>query len=88
LIEALADCPSVCEHLHLPVQSGDDAVLRRMGRQYTIEHYQERLARIRGAVPGITISTDISLGTSHRLVLAYDTAAVATTQRMCCNLPI
>ena len=35
----MADCPSVCEHLHLPVQSGDDAVLRRMGRQYTIEHY-------------------------------------------------
>ena len=62
LIAALADCPSVCEHLHLPVQSGDDAVLKRMGRQYTIEHYQERLARIREAVPGITISTDIIVG--------------------------
>ena len=62
LIAALADCPSVCEHLHLPVQSGDDEVLRRMGRQYTIEHYGERLARIREAVPGITISTDIIVG--------------------------
>ena len=62
LIAALADCPSVCEHLHLPVQSGDDAVLRRMGRQYTIEHYRERLARIRAAVPGITISTDVIVG--------------------------
>jgi tRNA-2-methylthio-N6-dimethylallyladenosine synthase len=62
LIAALADCPSVCEHLHLPVQSGDDQVLRRMGRQYTIEHYQERLARIREAVPGITISTDVIVG--------------------------
>ncbi len=62
LIAALADCPSVCEHLHLPVQSGDDAVLRRMGRQYTIEHYQERLARIREAVPGIAISTDVIVG--------------------------
>ena len=62
LIAALADCPSVCEHLHLPVQSGDDAVLRRMGRQYTIEHYQERLARIRAAVPGITLSTDVIVG--------------------------
>jgi tRNA-2-methylthio-N6-dimethylallyladenosine synthase len=62
LIEALAGCPSVCEHLHLPVQSGDDAVLRRMGRQYTIAHYLERLARIREAVPGIAISTDVIVG--------------------------
>jgi tRNA-2-methylthio-N6-dimethylallyladenosine synthase len=62
LIAALADCPSVCEHLHLPVQSGSDAVLRRMGRQYTIEHYLERLARIREAVPGIAISTDVIVG--------------------------
>ena len=62
LIAALADCPSVCEHLHLPVQSGDDGVLRRMGRQYTIEHYRERLDRIREAVPGITVSTDVIVG--------------------------
>jgi tRNA-2-methylthio-N6-dimethylallyladenosine synthase len=62
LIAALAECESVCEHLHLPVQSGDDAVLRRMGRQYTIDHYLERLDRIRGAVPGITVSTDVIIG--------------------------
>ena len=62
LVAALADCRSVCEHLHLPVQSGDDAVLRRMGRQYTIEHYLERLAAIRAAVPGISISTDVIVG--------------------------
>ena len=62
LIAALAACASVCEHLHLPVQSGSDAVLRRMGRQYTIEHYAERLTRIRGAVPGIAVSTDIIVG--------------------------
>jgi tRNA-2-methylthio-N6-dimethylallyladenosine synthase len=62
LIAALAACDSVCEHLHLPVQSGSDAVLRRMGRQYTIEHYRERLARIRDAVPDITVSTDIIVG--------------------------
>jgi tRNA-2-methylthio-N6-dimethylallyladenosine synthase len=62
LIAAMADCPSVCEHLHLPVQSGDDAVLRRMGRQYTIEHYLERLERIRATVPGISISTDVIVG--------------------------
>ena len=62
LIAAMADCPSVCEHLHLPVQSGDDAILRRMGRQYTIEHYRERLTAIRAAVPGIAISTDVIVG--------------------------
>ncbi len=62
LIGAMADCPSICAHLHLPVQSGDDTVLRRMGRQYTTEHYLERLARIRAAVPGIAISTDVIVG--------------------------
>jgi tRNA-2-methylthio-N6-dimethylallyladenosine synthase len=62
LIAAMGECPSVCEHLHLPVQSGSDAVLRRMGRQYTIEHYLERLARIRDAVPDIAISTDVIVG--------------------------
>jgi tRNA-2-methylthio-N6-dimethylallyladenosine synthase len=62
LIEAMADCPSVCEALHLPVQSGDDAMLRRMGRQYSIEHYRERLERIREAVPEIAISTDVIVG--------------------------
>ena len=62
LIATMADCRSVCAHLHLPVQSGDDAVLRRMGRQYTIEHYLERLAAIRAAVPGIAISTDMIVG--------------------------
>ncbi|MFM2105935.1 MAG: hypothetical protein RL338_967 [Chloroflexota bacterium] len=62
LIDALATATSVCEHLHLPVQSGDDLVLRRMGRQYTVEHYLERLAAIRAAVPGIALSTDVIVG--------------------------
>jgi len=62
LIDAIAECPSVCEALHLPVQSGDDAMLKRMGRQYSIEHYLERLTRIRAAVPGIAISTDVIVG--------------------------
>ena len=62
LIDAMATSDSICEHLHLPIQSGDDAVLRRMGRQYTVEHYLERLERIREAVPGIAISTDVIVG--------------------------
>jgi tRNA-2-methylthio-N6-dimethylallyladenosine synthase len=62
LIDAMAECPSVCEHLHLPIQSGDDVLLQRMGRQYTVDHYRERLARIREAVPGIAVSTDVIVG--------------------------
>jgi tRNA-2-methylthio-N6-dimethylallyladenosine synthase len=62
LIAAMAECPSVCEHLHLPVQSGDDEVLRRMGRQYTRAAYLELVARIRTAVPGISLTTDIIVG--------------------------
>jgi tRNA-2-methylthio-N6-dimethylallyladenosine synthase len=72
LIDAMADCPSVCEALHLPVQSGDDAVLRRMGRQYTIEHYLERLDRIRAAVPDIAISTDVIVGFCGETEAQYD----------------
>lgn len=62
LIDAMRECRSVCEALHLPVQSGSDAMLRRMGRQYTAAHYLERLARIREAVPGIALSTDVIVG--------------------------
>jgi tRNA-2-methylthio-N6-dimethylallyladenosine synthase len=58
----MAEAPSVCAALHLPVQSGDDDVLRRMGRQYTIAHYEERLCRIREAIPGISFSTDVIVG--------------------------
>jgi tRNA-2-methylthio-N6-dimethylallyladenosine synthase len=62
LIEAMAECRSVCEHLHLPVQSGNDEVLRRMGRQYTVEAYLELVARLRAAVPGISLTTDVITG--------------------------
>jgi tRNA-2-methylthio-N6-dimethylallyladenosine synthase len=62
LIEAMDECDSVCEHLHLPIQSGDDEMLRRMGRQYTVAHYLERLERLRTAVPGLAVSTDVIVG--------------------------
>ncbi|HLB44203.1 MAG TPA: radical SAM protein, partial [Candidatus Limnocylindrales bacterium] len=62
LIGAMAQCASVCEHLHLPVQSGDDAVLRRMGRQYTVAEYLELVERLRAAVPGISLTTDVIVG--------------------------
>ena len=62
VVEAMADTPSVCEHDHLPVQSGSNAVLRRMLRRYTREIYLEVVERLRRAVPGITFSTDIIVG--------------------------
>jgi tRNA-2-methylthio-N6-dimethylallyladenosine synthase len=62
LIAAMAESDSVCEHLHLPVQSGDDAVLKRMGRQYTIDAYVRLVEKLRAAIPGITLTTDIIVG--------------------------
>jgi len=62
VIEALAATPAVCEHVHLPVQSGSNGVLKRMLRRYSRERYLEVLAQLRRAIPGITFSTDIIVG--------------------------
>jgi len=62
LIAAMAECPTVCEHIHLPLQAGSDRVLARMNRQYTRARYLELVTRLREAVPGIAITTDIIVG--------------------------
>jgi tRNA-2-methylthio-N6-dimethylallyladenosine synthase len=62
VIEAMAETAAVCQHVHLPVQSGSDAVLRRMRRRYTRAGYLDVMRRLRGAIPGITFSTDIIVG--------------------------
>ena len=62
LIEVLARHPKVSRYLHLPVQSGSDAVLKRMHRRYTREEYLDLLARIRCNVPDINLSTDAIVG--------------------------
>jgi tRNA-2-methylthio-N6-dimethylallyladenosine synthase len=59
LIEVMASEPAVCKQLHLPAQSGDDRTLKRMLRRYTVAGYLETVRRVRAAVPGITLSTDI-----------------------------
>jgi tRNA-2-methylthio-N6-dimethylallyladenosine synthase len=61
-VAAMAETPAVCEHVHLPVQSGSNAVLRRMLRRYTREEYLGVVDRLRRAIPGITFSTDIIVG--------------------------
>jgi tRNA-2-methylthio-N6-dimethylallyladenosine synthase len=62
VIEAMATVPAVCEHVHLPAQSGSNAVLRRMLRRYTRERYLAVVAALRAAIPGLTFSTDLIVG--------------------------
>jgi len=62
LIETVARLPKVCEHIELPVQSGDDEMLRRMGRRYTVAEYRDLVARIRAAIPGTALATDVIVG--------------------------
>jgi tRNA-2-methylthio-N6-dimethylallyladenosine synthase len=62
VIEAMATCDKVCPQLHLPVQSGSDRVLARMERGYTGAEYLALVDRLRRAVPGIALSTDIIVG--------------------------
>ncbi len=61
-IRAVAETPNVCENFHLPVQAGSDAVLERMRRLYTRDHYLGLVGRIRQAVPGAAITTDLIVG--------------------------
>ncbi len=62
VLGAMAETPAVCEHVHLPVQSGSNRVLRRMLRRYTRERYLEVAAALRRAVPGIALTTDVIVG--------------------------
>jgi tRNA-2-methylthio-N6-dimethylallyladenosine synthase len=62
VIRAHAELPSVCEHIHLPLQSGSSAVLKRMRRTYNRERYMDRVALIREHVPDCAITTDIIVG--------------------------
>ncbi len=62
VIHAVADVPEVCEHVHLPVQSGSSRILKRMGRRYDREAFIECVTRLRDAVPEIAITTDVIVG--------------------------
>jgi threonylcarbamoyladenosine tRNA methylthiotransferase MtaB len=62
LLETLAALPSVCPHLHVPLQSGSDAVLERMARRYTSDEYDQAIARARAALPSLAITTDVIAG--------------------------
>jgi tRNA-2-methylthio-N6-dimethylallyladenosine synthase len=62
MIEAVRDVPKICRHIHLPVQSGSNAILGKMKRTYTREWYSDIVKRLRDAAPGMAVSTDIIVG--------------------------
>ncbi len=62
LVSAIADLPKVCEDVNLPIQAGDDDVLRRMRRGYVVDHYRELIGRLRTRMPEIGLSTDVIVG--------------------------
>ena len=61
-LKVIAEVPNVCKHIHLPVQSGSDKILKLMNRKYTREWYMDRVAAIRRIIPDCGLSTDIFVG--------------------------
>jgi len=62
IVQAVADLPKVCEHVHVPCQSGDDTTLKAMHRTYTSGYYRDLIGRIRETIPDVAISTDVIVG--------------------------
>ncbi|MDX6767052.1 MAG: tRNA (N6-isopentenyl adenosine(37)-C2)-methylthiotransferase MiaB [Candidatus Methylacidiphilales bacterium] len=62
LVQAFRDLSKLCEHVHLPLQSGSDRILKAMGRGYTARRYRELVEEMRAACPGLAITTDIIVG--------------------------
>ena len=59
LVEVMATEPSVCENLHLPLQSGSDRTLKRMLRRYTVRSFLEKVELVRSGIPDVSLSTDV-----------------------------
>lgn len=62
MIQAMRDYPNIMPYVHLPVQSGDDKILKKMCRRYTVEEYKKLYQDIRDTIPGVAITTDIIVG--------------------------
>lgn len=62
LMRAVADLPRICEHIHLPVQSGSSRILKMMNRGYTADEYMTKVEKLREIVPGISLTTDVIVG--------------------------
>src|SRR5579859_5415900 len=72
LVRALADEPKVCPHLHIPMQAGDDEVLRAMGRHYTAAEYLAHVRALRAAVPHVNVTTDVIVGFPTESLRAFE----------------
>jgi tRNA-2-methylthio-N6-dimethylallyladenosine synthase len=62
LIDAVAALPKAMEHINVPVQAGDDEIVKRMKRRYTLRYYRDLIRRIRDTIPGVSLATDIIVG--------------------------
>jgi tRNA-2-methylthio-N6-dimethylallyladenosine synthase len=72
LIETVARLPKVCEHMEVPVQAGDDVVLRRMGRGYTADDFRHLVTHIRTAIPDVGLATDVIVGFPGETRVQYE----------------
>jgi tRNA-2-methylthio-N6-dimethylallyladenosine synthase len=75
VLEAVRDLPTVCEHLHMPAQSGSDRVLAAMSRRYTARGYRDLVALARELVPGIAIASDFIVGFPGETEAEFDETA-------------
>lgn len=83
LIELVAEHPLLCEHLHLPLQSGDDGVLRRMRRLYRRDDFIDTVSRVRARLPDAALGVDVLVGHPGE-----DAAAFANTRDLLADLPV
>ena len=76
VIEVLAHSKIVVPHLHIPIQSGSDTVLKRMRRKYTMEFFADRLVKLKEALPGLAVTSDVIVGfpgeTEEEFMETYD----------------
>lgn len=75
LIAAIASSEKVCRHIHLPAQAGDNEILKAMNRKYTVEHYVNLVKKIRLALPGVSVTTDVIVGFPGETSEQFDNTA-------------
>jgi tRNA-2-methylthio-N6-dimethylallyladenosine synthase len=80
LIYAMRDLPKMCEHLHLPLQSGSDKILHLMNRGYTKKQFKEKIELLRREIPGIAVTTDIIVGFPGEREQDYESTVYALNE--------